>query len=166
MDMSRFFKYDVAIKKALENDELEKLMVGEGKYHYEDNLCEGPVDEVKVLASIYKVVEDDSTIADKFVGVLGKLSNGSVDEMLECLQYINIYLLDKQFNDNTFDFEVNDLISDVGKRIAPIYNEKKLSAENEKKLSFLEKSFKTYGISLFWLENSYELIVFERWIIY
>ena len=104
---------------------------------------------MKVLASIYKLVEDDSTIADKFVGVLGKLSNGSVDEMLECLQYINIYLLDKKFNDNTFDFEVNDLISDVGKRIAPIYNEKKLSAENEKKLSFLEKSFKTYGISLF-----------------
>ncbi|SDB43748.1 hypothetical protein SAMN02910298_02190 [Pseudobutyrivibrio sp. YE44] len=134
--MGHNFKYDEALIYAIEHDELNQIMNGLGKYEYEDKNIGGPVQHIALMASIYKYALENNSIKGLFIEELENLSKSDIDEKLLCLQYLLDHLYLKNKNENTFDFEIDEIYDEVTAALNIARDNKILSEENERFLEF------------------------------
>ena len=143
--MGRYFDYDKTIEYAVEHGEFDQILRGEGIYSYEDRITSGPVQHIALITSIYKYALDNDRVIGLFIDELNKLSKGSIDDKLLCLQYLLNHLYLKNKKVNTFDFDIDGIFDSTVYSVNEASTNNLLLDENEKYISFYDKKMRTYG---------------------
>lgn len=142
--MGHSFKYDDALRYAIEHDEMHQLMRGEGRYEYQDRYTNGPVDYAGLVLNVYRLGKQNPQIINEFLNELENLNRGTIDDVCMCVQYIVMHLSWKEDKENTFDFDIDVLLKDAS---AAIELEKENIPEvTMKRIAFLNDRLQSRGI--------------------
>ena len=141
------FDYKMAVKAAIEKNELNKLVRGVDGYFYEDRFTKGPVDYISILDNLYNTYDKHNHIDKQLESELLFMLNEEYDNFVMALNYIVFHLSFVEDGDNSFDLNVNNIVEKASERASLLWET--ISEEKKNSLIRINKNLKSYGYTLF-----------------
>lgn len=141
------FDYKMAVKAAIEKNELNKLVRGLDGYFYEDHFTKGPVDYISILDNLYNAYDKHNNIDKQLESELLFMLDEEYDNFVMALNYIVFHLSFVEDGANSFDLNVNNIVEKASERARLLWET--ISEEQKNSLIMINKNLKSYGYKIY-----------------